>query len=172
MSKVKVKESVHHSRGVRAADFIAEFRSDPDNDRLFRESEVRFGLSQRMKALRKQRGLSQEELACRVGCKQPFIAKLEAGAYDRVGLSSVRTYARAMGYDVSLDSLFHDIECAQYTGRSSSNALDETTEMQEVLSGRLSSLSISSWAKADITTSQIATGGGTPPMSTEIESAA
>lgn len=135
---------------VRASDYLTKFRSDSDKDRLFRESEARFGLAHRMKDLRKSRGMSQEELARRVGCKQPFIAKLEAGAYDRIGLSSIRTYARAMGFDIALDALFQDIQQPSYTERSSCGALEEALELQNILSGRLATLSIASWSKTEM----------------------
>jgi transcriptional regulator with XRE-family HTH domain len=147
---IETKKKQADSVGVRAADFIAEFRSDPENDRLFLESEIRFNLSERMKELRKSRGLSQVALAERVGCKQPFIAKLEKGAYDRVGLSTIRTYARAMGYDVSLDGLFLDISDARYTGKSSCEDLEEALQLQGMLSGRLATLTIASWTKNEL----------------------
>ena len=157
---------------VRASDFLAKFRSDPEKDRLFRESEVRFGLAHRMKDLRKSRGMSQAELARRVGCKQPFIAKLEAGAYDRVGLSTIRTYARAMGYDISLDALFQDIQEPAFTERSSCGALEEALELQHILSGRLSTLSIASWSKTEMKFEEQVMTGRPTRAAVEMETAA
>jgi transcriptional regulator with XRE-family HTH domain len=93
-------------RSLSAEEVSAQFRRNPENERLYRESEIRIEFSERMKAMRKESGFSQVELADKLGCSQSFIAKLERGGYDRSGLSTLRTFALAMGYDINVDRMF------------------------------------------------------------------
>lgn len=50
-------------------------------------------------------GLSQTEVAARMGTSQSAVARLEAGALD-VRLSTLARYARALGDDVDVRLLF------------------------------------------------------------------
>jgi transcriptional regulator with XRE-family HTH domain len=89
---------------------IEDYEKDPDNARRVREAEIRLELSEFMRSLRESCDLTQTDLARLVGKTQPLIAKLEAGAYDRMGFSGVRTYARAMGVDfVDVKHMFQPI---------------------------------------------------------------
>jgi transcriptional regulator with XRE-family HTH domain len=66
------------------------------------ERELRDGLSFRLKAVREQQGLSQAELARRLGLTPSSIAKYEAGAH----LPRVRVLVQlAAGLGVSVDHL-------------------------------------------------------------------
>ncbi len=57
-------------------------------------------------ALRRQAlGLSQTEVAARMGTSQSAVARLEAGALD-VRLSTLARYAKALGDDVDVHLLF------------------------------------------------------------------
>jgi len=94
------------AKSLSAEEVSAQFRRDPENERLYRESEIRIEFSERMKVMRKECGLSQVELSKKLRCSQPFIAKLERGGYDRCGLSTLRTFARAMGYDINVNRMF------------------------------------------------------------------
>jgi len=99
---------------------FAKYSQIPEDERLFLESQIRLELSDFMKTLREKNGITQSELAKRVGRTQPLIAKLEAGAYDRMGFSGIRTYARAMGSDfVSVSRMFKRLSEAVFTGESS-----------------------------------------------------
>ncbi|MEO6836539.1 MAG: XRE family transcriptional regulator, partial [Candidatus Tumulicola sp.] len=120
-------------RALSAEEVSAIFRRDRDNERLYRESEVRLDLAERMVEMRRVAGLSQQELADRVGRKQPFIARLERGAYDRCGLSTLRTVARAMGHDLNAATMFVRAAAAHFSGQSSCAPLElafETLEEQ------------------------------------------
>lgn len=67
----------------------------------FRVFEMSMG--DRLRTLRKKRGLSQEALARAAGCSRSFIAKIEAGAREDVSLSLAVALARAL--NVTLDEL-------------------------------------------------------------------
>jgi transcriptional regulator with XRE-family HTH domain len=135
-----------------ADEFSALFRRDADNERLYRESEARLDLAERMTAMRHAAGLSQQQLADRVGRKQPFIARLEKGAYDRCGLSTLRTFARAMGFDINSSTMFVQEAVAHFSGKSSCSGLERSFETFEEQSGKIASISLASWDRADLST--------------------
>lgn len=132
-----------------ATEFLTEYRGDPENERLYRESEIGFDVAERLKAIRKACGLRQADLAERVGCSQSFIAKLEGGGYERLGLSHLRTYIRAMAYDIDVASMFCAIAKPVYNGHSSCGEIQEGFTLQGLLSDRLTDLAIKSWEKTD-----------------------
>lgn len=55
----------------------------------------------RLVALREQAGLTQSEVAARMGTSQPVIARLEAGGRDP-RLSTIERYARTIGADLEV----------------------------------------------------------------------
>lgn len=77
----------------------------------FQSEEVRYGYAEshlntvigaQIYNTRKQRGLSQEELAALVGTKQPGIARLENVNYDSWKVETLRKIARALGVRLSI----------------------------------------------------------------------
>lgn len=54
----------------------------------------------RLRALRQERGLSQEALARKVGVSREYIARLEAGLHD-LPLSTIEKLAKALGVRVA-----------------------------------------------------------------------
>jgi predicted transcriptional regulator len=68
----------------------------------FREmAQRRRELGAELAARRRAAGLSQSEVAGRMGTSQPAIARLEAGEVD-VRMSTVQRYAAALGHRVEL----------------------------------------------------------------------
>jgi len=55
----------------------------------------------KLKALRKQRGLSQTEVAQRIRMTQPYIAMLEGGAFKNPSLKVLRKLAKALNVRIS-----------------------------------------------------------------------
>jgi transcriptional regulator with XRE-family HTH domain len=135
------------SKSKTAREFSELFRSDPERERLYRESQIRFGLSDRMTEMRKQQGLSQVELAERVGCRQSFIAKLEGGAYDKCEMSTLRTFASAMGHDINISLMFYPLQAAFFTGKSSAGELESVLFSQDILCESLSSIAVARWSR-------------------------
>jgi len=54
-------------------------------------------IEQELVALREKNGLSQRDLAERIGASQPYIAKLESGRVRNLGLKTLAKYAAATG---------------------------------------------------------------------------
>lgn len=99
-----------HERTHRSAQsVIEELTRDPRDAQLFAESQIAVAVTRTFTALRKAAGLSQKELAARTGRKQPYIARLEAGAYDRCSLPMLRTFARALGYDLDIAAMIRPL---------------------------------------------------------------
>lgn len=137
-------------KALSAEEFSALFRRNAENERLYRESEIRLDLAERMIEMRRAAGLSQQDLAQRVGRKQPFIARLERGAYDRCGISTLRTFARAMGHDLSAAAMFVEAGAAHFNGRSSCSGLERSFEILDEESEKLISISLASWERSDL----------------------
>jgi len=66
---------------------------------------VRFGLG--LRALRRQRGLTQAQLASRVGMSGSAVSRLERGEADRVALRSLERVSGALGARIDLRLLWH-----------------------------------------------------------------
>lgn len=62
------------------------------------EDTTNFRLSYHVKRLRRERGLTQRELADLLGVRQPFVARIESGR-GNLSLRKVETIARALGVD-------------------------------------------------------------------------
>lgn len=60
-------------------------------------------IEQKLVALRTQRGLTQAQLAERLGVSQPHIAKLEAGRAKNIELHTLCRWATALGAKLTVD---------------------------------------------------------------------
>jgi len=56
-----------------------------------------FELASEVIELRKQRNMTQKELAVKAGTSQPAIARLESGRYKNVSLAFLRKVGKALG---------------------------------------------------------------------------
>jgi transcriptional regulator with XRE-family HTH domain len=94
---------------VRKTDFMRWVDSELDADpRLAREVEdlvLEMKLEQQIIALREKRGLTQRQLARRLGTSQPYVAKLESGRVKNLGVRTLVKCARALGGSVSIRML-------------------------------------------------------------------
>lgn len=59
-------------------------------------------VSELLRHFRRARGLSQSEIAQRMGTLRPAVARLESPAYRGHSLSSLRDYAAACGFRLEL----------------------------------------------------------------------
>jgi DNA-binding Xre family transcriptional regulator len=77
-------------------DLLAQEIKDPEFKREYEALEDEFTLAREIVALRKDRHLTQKELAERIGTSQPAIARLESGNYKNLSLSFLRRVAKAL----------------------------------------------------------------------------
>jgi transcriptional regulator with XRE-family HTH domain len=84
-------------------DMVAEWKRDPAFKSEYDALEDEFTLFDELLKARKQAGLTQAEIAERMGTKAPAVARLESGGgSDRhsPSLGTLRRYAEAVGCDL------------------------------------------------------------------------
>lgn len=77
-------------------------KSDPELQEMVRESSINAQVSQIIYDARKQEGLTQQELAAKVGTTQSVIARLEDADYDGHSLSMLARIAAALNQKVEI----------------------------------------------------------------------
>jgi len=86
---------------ARKSDFMKwidhQVDTDADLRRKVEESLNEMMIEQKLAALRAQRGMTQAQLAERLGVSQPHIAKLEAGRAKNIELNTLCRWATALG---------------------------------------------------------------------------
>ena len=80
--------------------YLDEQLSDPAFAARFKEAGEAWDVAMQIAALRKESGLSQRELAKRVGTSQQQISRLESPGYEGHSLSMLRRVAQVMGASV------------------------------------------------------------------------
>ncbi len=88
-------------RGAMERDFLDEMiaessAQDPEFPRLYEEAKTRRSRLRELAALRTERGLTQTQVAARMGTSQSVVARIESGDVD-VKLSTLEKYAAAIG---------------------------------------------------------------------------
>ena len=86
--------------------FLEKQLQDPDFAERFEKAGEAWDIAVQLAALREAQGLSQKELAERVGTTQQQISRLESPSYEGHSLSMLRRVAEALGthVHVTLDS--------------------------------------------------------------------
>lgn len=98
----------------RASELTKEFLKDPDYAALYREvADEEIGAA--LRAVREAKGLSQREVAERMGVTRARVSQIEGTLGTRLALEVLSRYARAVGchLDISLEDLSNGIEMAQ-----------------------------------------------------------
>lgn len=86
---------------------LARFREkameNPDVQAAYEAMAPTFEVKRRMIALRKQAGLTQEQMADRLGTKKSNISRLESlGHSGSPRLATIEEYARVLGYNIKV----------------------------------------------------------------------
>lgn len=86
------------------ADLKNEFMSDPDNKAAYDALEPEFNLARKLIAARAAAGLSQAEVAERMGTKQSEVSRIEGGRQN-ISIEKLARFADAVGtkLDIRLD---------------------------------------------------------------------
>jgi len=83
--------------------YLEEQLKDPDFVRRYQKAGEAWDVALQLAALRKKAGLSQKELAQRVGTSQQQISRLESTLYEGHSLSMLRRVAEVLGATVHID---------------------------------------------------------------------
>jgi DNA-binding XRE family transcriptional regulator len=83
--------------------YLEEQLKDSDFAGRFKRAGEAWDLALKLAALRKESGLSQKELAKRVGTSQQQISRLESPSYEGHSLSMVRRVARVLGATIHVE---------------------------------------------------------------------
>lgn len=78
------------------------FLSNPENRRIYEEESAKKDLWLQLVEARQKAGLTQQELAKKLGVSQAQVARIEKRGYDAYSLNSLRRYVQALGKDFSL----------------------------------------------------------------------
>jgi ribosome-binding protein aMBF1 (putative translation factor) len=95
-----------------AIEFLDRMAGDsPELKRLSEEARINAAVAQLIYDARQKSGLSQAELAERIGSKQTVISRLEDADYDGHSLSMLQRIAAALGKEITIK--FHDTSKAR-----------------------------------------------------------
>ena len=83
------------------------FLADPKRRVLYEEEAAKSELWFHLVEARQQAGLTQKEMAERIGVTQSQIARIEKRGYDAYTLNTLRKYIGALGEGYSLEVLIH-----------------------------------------------------------------
>jgi transcriptional regulator with XRE-family HTH domain len=85
--------------------YLEEQLKDKDFAARFKKAGEAWDVAAKLAALRKESGLSQRELAQRVGTTQQQISRLESPSYEGHSLSMLRRVAEVLGATVHIELL-------------------------------------------------------------------
>ena len=85
--------------------YLAEQLKDRDFAARFKKAGEAWDVALKLAALRRESGLSQKELAQRVGTTQQQISRLESPSYEGHSLSMLRRVAEVLGATVRIELL-------------------------------------------------------------------
>src|SRR4030042_214022 len=83
--------------------YLAEQLKSPDFAEKFRKAGEAWDIAIQLASLRKKSGLSQKELAKRVGTSQQQISRLESPSYEGHSLSMLRRVAEVLGATIHVE---------------------------------------------------------------------
>jgi transcriptional regulator with XRE-family HTH domain len=83
--------------------YLEEQLKDEEFAQRFKKAGEAWDVALKLASLRKASGLSQKELARRVGTSQQQISRLESPAYEGHSLSMLRRVAEVLGADIQVE---------------------------------------------------------------------
>jgi len=83
-------------RGRTLKEYIADQMENPEFKRAWEDLDPEFHVLKAMIKAREKAGLSQTELARRVGTKQSVISRLERGGFSKATLETIKKIADAL----------------------------------------------------------------------------
>lgn len=89
-------------------DFVAEHPVDRARVEVYKERMLAEVRAYRLRELREQAGLTQVQLAERIGVGQRQVSKIEQGDLDSAKVGTIRSYLEAVGGELSLEYVMGD----------------------------------------------------------------
>lgn len=97
-------EKDNRNEGQRRYDeYWAEQMADPESRKVYEEEAQRKELWLQLVEARQSSGLTQTEVARRLGVSQAQVARIEKRGYESYTLNTLRRYLQALGGDFSLE---------------------------------------------------------------------
>jgi predicted XRE-type DNA-binding protein len=81
----------------------AELRADPEYQRIYEEEAAKGELWLQLVEARQAAGLTQQQVAERMGVSQAQVARIEKAGYDAYTLRTLRRYLDALGDEFTLE---------------------------------------------------------------------
>lgn len=78
-----------------------EIKKDPELQKLYEEEQINVEVALAIREMRKRRGLTQEQLAKKIGTTQSVISRLEDADYEGHSMSMLQRIATALHYQIS-----------------------------------------------------------------------
>jgi len=97
------EENMTTQRQTRYQAWREGLRANPEYQAIYEEEAAKSALWLQLVEARQQAGLTQQELAQRLGVSQAQVARMEKRGYDAYTLTSLRRYVSALGDDFSLE---------------------------------------------------------------------
>jgi DNA-binding XRE family transcriptional regulator len=82
---------------------LREDLKDPEFRREYEKNRRMLALSMKILALRKKKGLTQAQLAKRMGTSQQAVSRIESGDYEGFTLKTLEKFAQATGTRLKID---------------------------------------------------------------------
>lgn len=99
-----IGETGNARRDAPTCSFLQELRdANPAGAELLDKSEAKANIARSLRAMRKARNMTQEEVSTASGLTQPLISRLEAPTGSMPDLNSVMRYVSACGGHLSMD---------------------------------------------------------------------
>jgi ribosome-binding protein aMBF1 (putative translation factor) len=92
-------------RGRTLKDYIADQMKNPEFKKAWDDLDPEFRVLKAMIKAREKSGISQAELARRLGTKQSVVSRLERGAFSKASLETIKKVADAL--DMRLELRLH-----------------------------------------------------------------
>jgi len=73
---------------------------DPKFKKAWQALDAEFAILEGVIKARKKAGLTQEELAKRIGTKQPALSRLEKGGFEKANIETLKKIANALNYEL------------------------------------------------------------------------
>ena len=98
----EVKRDLAREGAEQYQEWRRELLATPEDRRIYEEEAAKKELWLQLVEARQEAGLTQAELAERLGVSQAQVARLEKSGYDSYTLNSLRRYVQALGDDFVL----------------------------------------------------------------------